>query len=107
MTDDIGALVLTKQSALEVLAFLISAARTQAEEAAEYGPMRLLMAARLFAEQMATDVGEDDVLGALVTEVAALEPVRTPTRNREVYLASLDALCERVADALLAQAGRA
>jgi hypothetical protein len=106
MTADTEALVLSKQSALEVLAFLVTAARTQTEEAAEYGPMRLLMAARLLAEQMTAGLGEDVVLGPLVTEVAALEPVRTPTRNREVYLDSLDALCERVADALLAQAGR-
>ena len=43
----------------------------------------------------------------LVDEVGALEPVRTPTRDREAYLASLDALCEHVADALLTQVGRA
>jgi hypothetical protein len=33
--------------------------------------------------------------------------VRTPTRDREAYLASLDALCVRVADTLLAVEGRA
>ena len=107
MTADTGELVLTRESALEVLAFLVTAARTQTEEAAEYGPMRLLMGARLLAQRMVDEVGDDDVLGGLVSEVAALEPVRTPTRDREAYLASLDALCERVADTLLAQAGRA
>ncbi|MGD9961362.1 DUF6092 family protein [Nocardioides sp.] len=99
--------VLSKGSALEVLAFLVTAARTQTEEAAEYGPMRLLMAARLLAERMADGVQDDDTLAPLVAEVAALEPVRTPTRDREAYLATLDALCLRVADALVAQAGRA
>jgi hypothetical protein len=96
----------TRDSALEVLAFLVTAARTQTEEAAEYGPMRLLMAARLLAQGMAPYAVDDPALRALVDEVAALEPVRTPTRDREQYLASLDALCERVADTLLAHEGR-
>jgi hypothetical protein len=107
MTTETGELVLTKESALEVLAFLVTAARTQTDEAAEYGPMRLLMGARLLAEGMSAGVSDDDTLRGLVTEVAALEPVRTPTRDRDAYLATLDALCLRVADALMAQAGRA
>jgi len=106
MTGDPGELVLSKESALEVLAFLVTAARTQTEEAAEYGPMRLLMGARLLAQRLAAGVGDDAALGALVEAVAALEPVRTPTRDREVYLAMLDALCERVAETLMAQFGR-
>jgi hypothetical protein len=97
---------LSQDAALEVLAFLVTAARTQSEEAAEYGPMRLLMAARLLAERMSEGVHDNAALSGLVAEVAALEPVRTPTRDREAYLAGLDALCERVADTLLAQEGR-
>ncbi len=107
MTTNAGEPVLSRESALEVLAFLVTAARTQTEEAAEYGPMRLLMGARALAQGMAPHVGEDPTLRALVDAVAALEPVRTPTRDREAYLASLDVLCERVADTLLAQEGRA
>jgi hypothetical protein len=104
MTSATGA---SRESALEVLAFLVTAARTQTEEAAEYGPMRLLMAARLLAEGMAPYAEDGSALRALVDEVAALEPVRTPTREREQYLASLDVLCEHVADTLLAQESRA
>jgi hypothetical protein len=96
----------SRESALEVLAFLVTAARTQTEEAAEYAPMRLLMAARLLAQGMGTYAADDPALRSLVDEVAALEPVRTPTRDRDAYLAGLDALCEKVADALLAQEGR-
>ncbi len=107
MTAENGELVLSKEAALEVLAFLVTAARTQTEEAAEYGPMRLLMGARLLAQRMAGGVGDDDTLNALVTEIASLEPVRTPARDREAYLASLDALCVRVADTLVARSGRA
>jgi hypothetical protein len=106
MTDDAERPALSRADALEVLAFLVTAARTQTEEAAEYAPMRLLMAARLLAQRMAPYVEGDGAARALVDEVAALEPVRTPTRDRESYLASLDALCERVADTLLAQEGR-
>ena len=90
MTAEAGELVLSKESALEVLAFLVTAARTQTEEAAEYGPMRLLMGARLLAERMIDGVGDDGALSTLVAEVAALEPVRTPTRDRDTYLATLD-----------------
>jgi len=107
MTGENGELVLTEESALEVLAFLVTAARTQTEEAAEYGPMRLLMGARLLAQRIADQVPDDDQLHPLVTEIAGLQPVRTPTRDRDAYLASLDTLCERVAETLVAQAGRA
>ena len=107
MTTNAGEVGLTQDSALEVLAFLVTAARTQTEEAAEYGPMRLLMGARALAQGMAPHVGDNTALRALVDEVGALEPVRTPTRDRQAYLASLDALCEHVADALLTRVGRA
>ena len=40
-----SAMVLTEDEALELLAFLITAARTQLDEAAEYGPLRMLTAA--------------------------------------------------------------
>jgi len=106
MTAAAGEPLLTEESALEVLAFLVTAARTQTEEAAEYGPMRLLMGARLLARHLQDGVRDDEALRALVEEIAALEPVRTPTRDREAYLSSLDALCVRVADTLLAHAGR-
>ncbi len=45
MAAEDGQLALAHDAALEVLAFLVTAARTQTEEAAEYGPMRLLMGA--------------------------------------------------------------
>ena len=46
-------MVLTEDEALEMLAFLVTAARTQLDEAAEYGPLRLLMAAGRLADFMA------------------------------------------------------
>ena len=44
--------VLDEDDALELLAYLVTAARTQVDEAAEYGPMRLLTAAHRLAEAM-------------------------------------------------------
>jgi Family of unknown function (DUF6092) len=46
-------LVLTEDEALELLAFLVTAARTQLDEAAEYGPLRLLSAASRLADAVA------------------------------------------------------
>ena len=45
-----GAMVLTEDEALELVAFLVTAARTQVDEAAEYGSLRLLTAARKLAD---------------------------------------------------------
>ena len=47
-----GDWVLDEDDALELLAYLITAARTQVDEAAEYGPMRLLIAAHRLGEMM-------------------------------------------------------
>jgi hypothetical protein len=38
--------VLTEDEALELLAFLVTAARTQVDKPHEYGPLRLLTAAK-------------------------------------------------------------
>jgi hypothetical protein len=40
-----AAFVLTEDEAVELLAFLVTAARTQVDEAAEHGPLRLSHAA--------------------------------------------------------------
>ena len=42
-----SAMVLTEDEALELLAFLVTAARTQLEEAAEYGPLRMQVTAEM------------------------------------------------------------
>jgi hypothetical protein len=45
-------MVLSEDEALELIAFLLTAARTQIDEAAEYGPLRLLTAASRLAEMI-------------------------------------------------------
>jgi hypothetical protein len=97
MTD---ALVLSEADALEVLAYLITAARTQLDEAAEYGPLRLMGAARILADRLSPRASAS--LSTLLSAVAALPPTATPRNDREAYVARLDQLCVAVADCLLA-----
>jgi Family of unknown function (DUF6092) len=93
------ALVLSEADALEVLAYLITAARTQLDEAAEYGPLRLMGAARILAAQLPTSVSP--ALSTLVAAVDALPATATPRADRDAYIARLDQLCVAVADCLL------
>ena len=44
--------VLDEDDALDLLAFLLTSARTQVDEAREYGPLRLIMAAHRVADAM-------------------------------------------------------
>lgn len=102
---DPSPLVLSQDAALEVLAYLVTAARTQVDEAAEYGPMRLLTAAQRLAEGILQGAGEPSpALHVLAASLAGLQPVKTPTREREEYVARLDAWCVEVADCALALA---
>jgi hypothetical protein len=99
-----SALVLTEDEALEILAFLVTAARTQLGEAAEYGPLRLLTAlGRLagFMEPRASP-GTRELLAGPLKELpdAALRSV-DPAK----YAAELDAVCRAVADHLVAHFG--
>lgn len=104
--EPIVPLVLSEEAALEVLAFLVTAARTQVDEAAEYGPMRLLTAAQRLAEGIAMGPGTPSpALRDLALRLSALQPVKTPTRERHDYVARLDALCVAVADCALALDG--
>jgi hypothetical protein len=97
-TDD--HLVLTEASALDVLAYLISAARTQLDEAAEYAPMRLMTAARKLADHLAPRASAPVL--TLISALDTLPPTATPRADREAYIARLDAICVALADCLLA-----
>ena len=80
-------MVLTEDEALEVLAFLITAARTQLNEAAEYGPLRLLTAAgRLagFMDQRASP-GTRALLAGPLKELYR-ELARSEVRHQEMYI---------------------
>jgi hypothetical protein len=97
MTDR---LVLSETDAVEVLAFLITATRTQLDEAAEYAPLRLLTGATRLAERLPADVSAP--VRALVERIEAFPATATPTADRAAYTALVDELCVAVADCLLA-----
>jgi hypothetical protein len=88
--------VLDEDDALDLLAFLVTAARTQVDEAREYGPMRLLMAARRLADAMGPR--SSAATQALVTEdLPRMPDVAVPRGDgSEDYLERLEELCAAV-----------
>src|SRR6266568_7482529 len=99
-----SAMVLTEDEALELLAFLITAARTQLDEAAEYGPLRMLTAAGRLADFIAerASPGTRCLLAGPLKELpdAALRSV-DPTK----YAAQLDVVCRAVGEHLVSHFG--
>ena len=98
-------LVLSEDEALELLAFLVTAARTQVDEAPEYAPLRLLTAAhRLSAAILArVSPATRQVLSESLAQIGAVE---TPSADPDGYRAKLDALCTALAQHLVAHFGR-
>lgn len=87
--------VLDEDDALELLAYLVTAARTQVDEAAEYGPMRLLTAAHRLAEAMGPRASAETA-EALAGPLAAMPLLAVP-RDRAEYVEQLDAACRSLA----------
>ena len=92
--------VLAEGDGVELLAYLVTAARTQVDEAAEYAPMRLLTAAGRLAEMIEPNAsaGLRHLLrgirqGCSETAVQAGDPAG--------YVERLDALCRTVAEYLV------
>src|SRR3954469_10103655 len=102
MPGTIPAWVLDEDEALELLAYLVTAARTQVDEAAEYGPLRLLTAAVPLSERVAprsSGVPPAGVAGPL----EQLPVLAVPRSEREEYVARLDELCRALAAHLTAR----
>ncbi len=95
--------IVSEAAAIEVLAYLITAARAQMDEAAEYAPMRLITAAQKLGGHMVPKASRpvQELLRALDT----FAPTATPRADRDEYLAQLDGLCVVLADCLLALTG--
>jgi uncharacterized protein DUF6092 len=94
--------VLNEDEALELLAYLITAARTQVDEAAEYGPLRLLTAARRLAEWIAPRASA--ATAAFVAgPLEGMPELAVPRDEREEYIACLDELCRALAAHLAAR----
>jgi hypothetical protein len=97
-----SASVLDEDEALELLAYLITAARTQVDEAAEYGPLRLLTGARRLAERIAPR--SSDATAAFVAgPLQRMPELAVPRDEREEYVACLDELCRALAAHLAAR----
>jgi Family of unknown function (DUF6092) len=88
--------VLDEGDAVELLAYLISAARTQVDEAAEYAPLRLLTAAGRLAEMIEPNASVG--LGPLLRDIRAqISETAVQASDPERYAEDLDALCEHTA----------
>ena len=88
--------MLTEDEALELLAYLVTSARTQVDEAAEYGPMRLLTAAR----RLGTAIAAHSSAATAEFVTGPLTPVpelAVPKGDRAEYLARLDQVCSELA----------
>jgi hypothetical protein len=102
MPDTAPTWVLDEDEALELLAYLITAARTQVGEAAEYGPLRLLTAAHRLAERIAPR--SSGATAAFVSGPLQRVPeLAVPRSGREEYIAGLDELCRELAVHLTAR----
>jgi hypothetical protein len=93
-------LVLTEDEALELLAFLVTAARTQVEESPEYGPLRLLTAASRLADFMAERASPET--RALLAGVRDGPAAALRAGDPAAYAARLDEVCAAVARHLVA-----
>ena len=98
MTDP---MVLTEDEALEVLAYLVTAARTQVDEAAEYGPLRLITAAGRLADFVAPRASPST--RALLEGPLRQMPGTATKSNDPEYAAELDAVCAALAQHLVAR----
>lgn len=87
------------EAVVEVLAYLVSATRTQLDEAAEYAPMRMLTAAQRLAETL-PDHAPPAVL-ELVAALRGVPPTATPSADPAAYTAIVDGICATLADCLL------
>ncbi len=99
-------LVLSEDEALELLAFLVSAARLLLDEPVDYGPMRLLSAAQRLSGAAAPRASEATraVLQGLAEEIP--RGLRGRIQDRDGYAAFVDEACRTVAAELARRAGR-
>src|SRR5262249_43668953 len=97
-------MVLSEDEALELMAFLVTAARTQVDEAAEYGSLRLLTAAGRLAEVITERVSPEtgEVLRGPLKQMPDLA-VRTAAPAG--YVAALDRVCRAVGEHLVTHFG--
>ena len=97
-------MVLNEDEALELVAFLVTAARTQVDEAAEYGSLRLLTAASRLAELIAERVSSE-TRTFLTGPLKQMPDLAVRTADPAGYVKSLDAVCRAVGEHLATHFG--
>ena len=97
-------MVLSEDEALELLSFLITAARTQVDEAAEYGSLRLLTAAGRLADVIAERVSPD-TRTFLTGPLKQMPDLAVWTADPGGYVAALDAVCRALGEHLVTHFG--
>lgn len=99
-TEDDSVRVLDESDGVELLIYLVTAARTQVDEAAEYAPMRLLTAAGRLAEMAEPNASAR--LRPLLRDVRqAVSETAIQAGDPAGYVERLDALCQTVAEYLV------
>jgi hypothetical protein len=97
-------MVLTEDEALDLLAFLVTAARTQLDEAPEYGSLRLLTAAGRLGDAVARRVSP--ATRALETgPMRRIPELAVRTADPDGYAAALDEVCRAVGQHLVVHFG--
>jgi hypothetical protein len=97
-------MVLSEDEALELLAFLVTAARTQLDEASEYGSLRLLTAANRLANAVAERVSPA-TRALLAGPLRQIPELAVRTADPAGYSAALDDLCRAVGEHLVRHFG--
>jgi hypothetical protein len=97
-------MVLSEDEALELLAFLVTAARTQLDEAPEYGPLRLLTAAGRLADLVEARVSPQ-TRALLTGPLRQVPEMAVRTADPAGYAEKLDGVCRAVAEHLVAHFG--
>jgi hypothetical protein len=93
-------MVLTEEEGLELLAYLVTAARTQLDEAAEYAPLRLLTAAQRLGAFMAPRSSQA-TRGLIEDSIQPMPETATRSADPDGYVAALDAVCRALAEHLV------
>jgi len=92
--------VLDEDNAVELLAYLVTTARTQLDEAAEYAPLRLLTAAGRLAEMIEPKASAS--LRPLLRDIRQqISETAVQAGDPDRYTPRLDALCQTVAQYLV------
>jgi hypothetical protein len=97
-------MVLSEDEALELVAFLVTAARTQVDEAAEYGSLRLLSAAGRLAD-LIVDRVSPGTRAFLTGPLKQVPDLAVQTADPAGYAAALDGVCHALGRHLVAHFG--